>query len=83
MDSYLFEGYKVLYRVCFSIVHSFAKKAKAKNSPIGKSIKDSGLQNAFRDFCKQMPVQYHEIGDTFLAYRRLLGNEIKVFFGYV
>jgi hypothetical protein len=57
MDSYLFEGYKVLYRVCFTIVRAFAKKAKVKNSAIIKNIKDNGLQNAFKDFCRHMPVR--------------------------
>jgi hypothetical protein len=56
MDSYLFEGYKVLYRVCFAIVHIFVKRAKAKNSNLSKSIKGHGLQATFKDFCRHMPV---------------------------
>ena len=56
MDSYLFEGYKVLYRVCFSMVHIFVKRAKGKSSSLQKSIKDHGIQNAFKDFCRNIPV---------------------------
>jgi len=61
MDSFLFEGNKVLFRACISLVHNFVKRSKTKNSAIGKSIKNVGLRNAFKEFCRKIPVRLRTV----------------------
>lgn len=77
MDSFLFEGNKVLYRVCFCIVHNFAKRCRIKNSPILKNIKDNGLKNTFRDFCRTMPVSPNELLERSFKFRGFSKSAIQ------
>ena len=69
MDSFLIEGEKVLYRVCFAMVSIFTRHIKVKGSSWSGSIKKRGLQGAFIHFCKEIPVTPNSLLRKCFRYR--------------
>ena len=78
MDSYLLEGEKVLYRICFAILSYFVRHIKSKGSWNG-SIKQRGLQGAFIHFCKEIPVTPNSLLNKGFRYRNFSKNSIDKF----
>ena len=79
MDSYLLEGEKVLFRVCFAILSYFVRHIKSKSSSWTGSIKQRGLQGAFIHFCKEIPVTPNSLLNKGFRYRNFSKASIDKF----
>ena len=77
LDSYLLEGEKVLYRVCFALLSYFVKHVKAKDSTWKGTIKQRGLQGAFIHFCKEIPVTPNTLLNKGFRYRNFSKSTIE------
>ena len=79
LDSYLLEGEKILYRICFAILSFFVRHIKAKGSSWNGSIKQRGLQGAFIHFCKEIPVTPNSLLNKGFRYRNFSKASIDKF----
>lgn len=77
LDSFLIEGNKILYGICFTLLHMFTEALRGNDAKWKGSIKNRGLKGAMYHFCKEIPCSPNALLNRCFKFRGFSRAEIN------